>query len=156
MRDFKYLWCSRSVSLVLPYLSPFPVGHGRHGDGGDGCDQVYFNHAPVDHDENSDGDGPGTDAHKQTLEPQPEQRAQVHGLQLCFQPRKYGCDVDSGVSHDDPCGGRNDAVGNIEHAHDNGPGVGENQSGGSGFKYPYSASGTRSQYTACRCFPPEA
>ena len=29
----------------------------------------------LDDDENTDGDGPGADAHKQALEPQPEQRA---------------------------------------------------------------------------------
>ena len=126
----------QGTQVVLAHLPPFPVGHGRHGDRRNGCDQVDFHHAAIGDDENTDGKRPHGNAHKQTLEPQTEQRPQIHlhepGIQVCGDAGN----VDAGVPGHHAGRAVYHALGHIENAHDDAPGVRDDQDGAGGLEYP--------------------
>ena len=126
----------QAAQIVLPHLAPFVVHHGRHGDRGHRRDQIYLNHSPECNNENADHQRPHGNAHKEGLEPQAEQRPQVHlhqpGLQVCG----HAGDVDSGVSDDNAGGVIHHALRHIKDPHHNIPGIGDNEDGAGGFENP--------------------
>ena len=68
----------QGADVVLPHAAPFLAHHGRHWDGGNRGDEIYFNHSSECDNENADGQRPHGNAHEQRLEPQAEQRPQLH------------------------------------------------------------------------------
>ena len=62
------------AQIVLARVSQFPVGKGRHRDGGQAGEQIYFNHAAIDQHENNDIQRPHGNADNGGLEPQAQKR----------------------------------------------------------------------------------
>ena len=69
-RDFKF----------LPHVSQLPVCDGRHGQQSQTCEQINYNHMPVDNHENHDVESPHGNMNEKRLDPQPQQRAKAHGF----------------------------------------------------------------------------
>ena len=127
----------QGAQIVLSHLTPFPVCHGRHGDGCHGSHQIYLNHASINDNENADGDCPGADTHEQGLKPQPQQRTHIHFHEPAFQIRDHRGNVDAGVSDHHPGSAVDNALGSIKDAHNNGPGVGNDENRGSTLEHPF-------------------
>lgn len=62
------------AQIVLPHLSHLPVGDGCHRDRGQTGEQIYFQHSPIDQNENDDAQRPHGNAGDRGLEPQAEKR----------------------------------------------------------------------------------
>ena len=62
----------QGTDVILPHAAPFLAHHGRHWDGGNRGDEIYFNHSSECDNENADGQRPHGNAHEQRLEPQAE------------------------------------------------------------------------------------
>ena len=80
----------QGLQVVLAHAAQLPVGEGRHGQRSQTCEQVNFNHAPVDDDENHDVQRPHGHMNEERLEPQPQQSAKAHGSQTCLQRIDHG------------------------------------------------------------------
>ena len=78
---------------------------------------IDLNHAPVDDNENADGDCPGADSHEQGLKPQPQQRPHIHFHEPAFQIRDHGGNIDAGVSDHHSGSAVDNALGSVEDAH---------------------------------------
>ena len=126
----------QASEVILAHLPPFPVGHGRHGDGSDGGHAVDFDHPAVADDENADGQRPHGKMHDHGLQPQPQQRPDLHFRKRCFKSRDMLVKRQGRVRYDDARRAVDDALSSFEHAHDDVPGVGDDEHGAGGFEYP--------------------
>ena len=98
---------------------------------------VNFDHTAINDDENADIQRPHGNADKDGLEPQAEQRSQVHFHEPGLHIRHDGGDVDGGVRADDPRRLRHDALGHIEHTHDDIPGIGDDEDSSGALEHPF-------------------
>ena len=57
------------TDVVLSHAAPFLAHHGRHRNGGNRGDEIYFNHSSECDNENADGQRPHGNANEQRLEP---------------------------------------------------------------------------------------
>ena len=73
--------------------------------------------------EDADGNGPRSDVYEQALEPQPYKRADVHLHEPFFQALSDGRDVHGRVVYDHTRGAGHDALRRFKYAHDDRPGV---------------------------------
>ena len=127
----------QAAQVVLAHAAPFLAHHGRHRDGGHRRDKVNFDHTAINDDENADIQRPHGNADKKRLEPQAEQRPQVHIHQPGLHIGHNSGDVDGSVRADDAGRLGHHALGHVEHAHDEVPGVGDEQNRGGGFEHPF-------------------
>ena len=97
---------------------------------------VDFHHPAINDDEYADGERPHGNAHKQRLEPQAEQRPQLHLHQTTLHVSDNGADVDACIRDDNAGCLIDNALRHIKHAHDDIPGIGDNQDGAGCFENP--------------------
>ena len=71
----------QGFEVVLSHAANFTVGERSHGDEGQAGEQIYFNHAPIDDDENNNVQRKHGNVNKERLEPQAQQGADFHRLQ---------------------------------------------------------------------------
>ena len=126
----------QGAQVILAHLPPFPVEHGRHGQRGHARYKINFHHAPVDDDENADGQRPHGDPHEKALEPQAEQRPQVHRHQPGLHVAHHAGNVDGGVPDHHARRIAYDGLRHVEHAHDDVPGVGDDQDRAGRLEHP--------------------
>ena len=122
--------------VVLSHLAPFPVHHGRHGDRSDGSHHIDLDHAAIHDDKDADAQHPGDNAHEGGLEPQPEQRADIHLHEPCLHISDQSAYIQRGFSDDHTGCLADHMLGNVKNAHDNVPGVGDDQHSRKGFENP--------------------
>ena len=122
--------------IALAHAAPLLAHHCRHRDGGYAGDEVNLDHSAKSDNEDADGECPHGNAHKEGLDPQTQQRPQVHCLQLRFQVGDDVGKVDAGTAHDHPGGSVDNALGQIKHTHDDVPGIGDDQDSAGGLEYP--------------------
>lgn len=118
-------------------MAAFPVHHGCHRDGSNGCDDVNFNHSSERDQENTDRQNVHTDSHKERLHPDSEQFAEFHGFQTGFKIGYEGFKVQCGIGHHDPGCVIDDALGDIEYRHDNVPCVRYDQRRAGSLEHPF-------------------
>lgn len=111
----------QASEVILAHLPPFPVGHGRHGDGSDGGHAVDFDHSAVADDEDADGQRPHGKMHDHGLQPQSQQRPDLHFHESCFKFRNVICQCQGGIRYDNARRAVDDALSRLEHAHDDVP-----------------------------------
>ena len=75
---------NQRAQIVLAHAAPFLAHHGGHWDGGHRGHKVNLNHTAIDHDKDTNVKRPHGNADKERLEPQAEQRPQVHGGRICI------------------------------------------------------------------------
>ena len=122
--------------IVLTHAACLLAHHSRHWDRCDGGDQVDLDHAPVGNEKHTDRNSLHGDTHKQTLEPEAEQFADLHALQSSLQPVCHGGYVDAGIADDHAGRPVDNALRHIKDAHDDVPGVRDDQHRSSGFERP--------------------
>ena len=120
----------------MTHLTPFAVCQRCHGDRRKRGHQVDFQHSAVHDNENADAQRPHGDAHEQALEPQPEQRADVHLHEAALQIGDDAADVDGGIADDNAGCAVYHALRYVEYAHDDIPGIGDDENGGSRLENP--------------------
>ena len=84
----------QAAQIVLSALAPLLVHHGRHRDRRNRGREINFDHASVDDDKDADRQHPHGRADEKALEPQAEERPDIHGRELRLQVRRDGGDVD--------------------------------------------------------------
>ena len=124
------------ADVVLSHPAPFLAHHRRHRDGSDGGDKVDLHHAPVHDNEDADGQGPCTDPDEEGLEPEAEQRSDLHGLQPCLKVRYHRIEIDPGPVQDHPGRARHHALRRVEDPHHDGPCIRDDHDGTGGFEDP--------------------
>ena len=122
--------------IALPHAPPLAVPNGGKGDRPQRGHKVYFNQPAIDHKHDADGENIHRQPHEKGLEPQAQQTADVHIRKPVFQVGDNGCNVDAGIADDYPGALIDNALRQVEHAHDDVPGVGYQQDSGGGLEYP--------------------
>ena len=74
--------------------------------------------------------------HDHGLQPQPQQRPDLHFRKRCFKSRDMLVERQRRVRYDDARRAVDDALSSFEHAHDDVPCVGDDEHGAGGFEYP--------------------
>ena len=113
----------------MPDAAPFVIRHRGQRDGAKRHREVDFHHAPVDDDEDTDGQDAHREAHDHTLKIQPDELAELHRLELCSEPADHRGDVDVGSRRDHACGAVHHALRYVEDAHDDVERVGDDHDG---------------------------
>ena len=127
----------QGAQVILAHAAPFPSHHSRHRDGSHRGHEVDFHHPAINDDEYADGERPHGNTHKQRLEPQAEQRPQLHLHQATLHVGDNGADVDAGIRNDNAGCLIDNALCHIKHTHDDVPGIGDNQDGAGRFENPF-------------------
>ena len=122
--------------IVLSHLAPFPVHHRCHGDRSHRGHHVDLDHAPIHDDEDADAQYPRDNAHQGGLEPQTEQRADIHLHELRFHITNQGSHIQRGFSDNDAGSLTDHMLGDVKDTHDNVPGVSDDQHGCESFDDP--------------------
>ena len=126
----------QGAQIVLSHLSPLAVDHGCHRDGRDRGDHVDFDHSPIGDDEDADAQRPGDDADQRGLEPQTEQRPDVHIHEPGFDIAHQLADVHRGVADDDARRLVDHMLRHVKHAHDDVPGIRHDEHRSEGLEHP--------------------
>lgn len=117
------------LEIVLPNAAPIVIRHRGQWDGAKRHREVDFHHAPVDDDEDADGQDAHREAHDHALEIQPDELAELHRFQLCREAADHRGDVDVGSRGDYARGAVHNALRHVEDAHDDVERVGDDHDG---------------------------
>ena len=121
--------CQQRLQVVLPGAAPLAAAHSRQRDRPQCGHNINLDHAAVGHKENTDRQDVHGQTHHKGLEPQAEQTANGHAFQLKFQSGYQAVKVD-GCFTDDNAGTLVDnALGGIEHTHNDVPCIADNEDG---------------------------
>lgn len=126
----------QASEVVLSHLTPFPVHCRRHGDRGDGGHKIDFYHAPVHDDEDADVQRVHGESYNGGLQPQAEQRPDLHFIEPCFQIRKAACQIKADIADHNAGSIVDHALRHIEYAHNDIPGVADNEYRTGRFEHP--------------------
>ena len=126
----------QGLQVVLPRMTPFPVDHRGKQDRPHGYGQIHLDHSSVDHKENGNGEDMRTEAHKDALKPQAQQRTDAPVRQRCFQITHDAGNVDPSIGDDDACALIDHALRHVEHRHNDIPGVRDDQHRAEGLENP--------------------
>ena len=121
--------------MPLQY-APQPVGNGDRPHRRGNPRSYHVLRADIDHKHDADGENIHRQPHEKGLEPQAQQTADVHIRKPVFQVGDNGCNVDAGIADDNPGALIDNALRQVEHAHDDVPGVGYQQDSGGGLEHP--------------------
>ena len=97
---------------------------------------IHLDHAAVNDQHDTDGEGVHGQPHKEGLEPQAEQFPGSQGFKLLLHIRDNAVYVNGGVPDDDPRALIDHALADIENPHDDVPCVRYDQNRAEGFEYP--------------------
>lgn len=88
----------QGTQIVLSHIAAVLINHCSHRYRCNGGHEIYFYHASVGDDEDTDCKRPCADADKQALEPQTDERPDVHFHKPLFQIDNNRTDVNGGVA----------------------------------------------------------
>ncbi len=117
----------QGAQVILTHAAALLAEHRCHRDGCNRGHEVNLDHTTVGDDEDADGERPHGYTDKQTLEPQTEQRSKLHCHEPVFQINDHSADIDGGATGDDAASAVYNALAHIENAHDDVPGVRDDQ-----------------------------
>ena len=126
----------QGFQVVLTDAAPLRIAQRGKGDRPQRSHGINLNHSAVGHKENTDGKNVHRQPHNKGLEPQAEQRPDVHSFQLCFKVGNEGVKVNAGFPDNHPGALVDDGLGGVENAHDDIPCVRHNENGKSTFENP--------------------
>jgi hypothetical protein len=127
--------CQQGTEIVVPHVPEVSVYHRGKGQRGKARQHVNLDHPAVHDHEDKDVQGRhGVMDHK-GLQPQAQQRAQLHLLYRRLHIR-HQVRGDVGGALYQPCGLCHHTLGHVEHRHDDIEGVGEDRHGDKGFNDP--------------------
>ena len=126
----------QGFQVVLAHAAPLCIAQRGKGDRPQCGHGVNFNHSSIGHKENADGKNVHRQPHNKGLEPQAQQRPDVHCFKAAFQIGEQRVKINAGISDNHPGALVDDLLGGVKYAHDDIPCVCHNEDGKGAFENP--------------------